>query len=106
MLLRLRNGEAITPDGERNLPAEIFFLTYEKKFPLRSMLNKLFSSDESGSISSGIAENDFIMIARIMLQLLAGSSSGSGSGGGSGVGFENGMEQNMAKVYRPDYYFQ
>lgn len=106
MLLRLRNGEAITPDGERNLPAEIFFLTYEKKFPLRSMLNKLFSSDESGSISSGIAENDFIMIARIMLQLLVGSSSGSGSGGGSGVGFENGMEQNMAKVYRPDYYFQ
>ena len=65
------------------------------------MLNKLFS-DESSSLSSGIAESDFITITRLLLQLVAGS----GSGSGSTSGFDNGMDQNMAKVYRPDYYFQ
>lgn len=111
MLLRLRNGDAVTPDGKRSLPAEIFFLTYEKKFPLRSMLNKLFaeeSSSSSSSLSGGMSESDFMIIGRLLLQLVAGSGVGSGSGNMSGTnhGFDNGVDQNMAKVYRPDYYFQ
>ena len=111
MLLRLRNGDAVTPDGKRSLPAEIFFLTYEKKFPLRSMLNKLFaeeSSSSSSSLSGGMSESDFMIIGRLLLQIVAGSGVGSGSGNMSGTnhGFDNGVDQNMAKVYRPDYYFQ
>lgn len=115
MLLRLRNGDAVTPDGKRSLPAEIFFLTYEKKFPLRSMLNKLFaeeSSSSSSSLSGGMSESDFMIIGRLLLQLVAGSGVGSGGGSNSGnmsgahPGFDNGVDQNMAKVYRPDYYFQ
>ena len=112
VLLRLRNGDAVTPDGKRSLPAEIFFLTYEKKFPLRSMLNKLFAeeSSSSSSLAGGISESDFMIIGRLLLQLVAGSGVGSGSGSGnmSGAnhGLDNGMDQNMAKVSRPDYYFQ
>lgn len=75
------------------------------------MLNKLFaeeSSSSSSSLSGGMSESDFMIIGRLLLQLVAGSGVGSGSGNMSGTnhGFDNGVDQNMAKVYRPDYYFQ
>ena len=68
MLLRLRNGDGVMEGSPKNLPAEVFFLTYEKKRNFSGIIQNVLNSDEFSS--TGNNGFDLISVARMFLQLM------------------------------------
>ena len=104
MLLRLRNGEGATENSKKDLPAEVYYLTYQKKVPFPPFLNKLFggSDDASSGQYGGIS---LLNALQLLTQLLSvGSLSGGSTNGFPLLSSLGDIDDIGGAQQRPKYY--
>ena len=104
MLLRLRNGEGATEDSKKDLPAEVYYLTYQKKVPFPPLIKNLFggSDDASSGQYSGIS---LLNALQLLTQLLGAGSLSGGSNNGFPLLSSLGDIDNIGGAQqRPKYY--
>jgi hypothetical protein len=77
----------VSPSHPGDLPAEVFFLTYEKKRPLRSLISNLLGTEDVSLGALGTGVFDLAALASMLVRIL-GSGGGGRVGGGMGGGVQ------------------
>lgn len=84
----------MSPKHPIDLPAEVFFLSYQKKLPLRSVITNLLGTEEVNLRALGEGLSDIAAAASTLMRILPGTGGG-GVGewnmGGGGVGRGGGL---------------
>ena len=74
--MRLRNGEGVLPGGPRDLPAEVFFLTYKKERPITNFISDLLNGDD---LLSGNENYNVLSLLQSILQLVNNNNNNNSS---------------------------